>query len=33
MEELAGSGTWLEGKRFSRDVTEEELQSWIEDLK
>ena len=33
MEELAGSGTWLEGKRFSRDVTEEELQSWIEGLK
>lgn len=32
MEELAGSGTWLEGKRFGRDVTEEDLQSWIEGL-
>lgn len=33
MEALAGTGTWLEGKRFDGDVTEEELQSWIEGLK
>lgn len=33
MEELAGSGTWLEGKRFSADVPEEELQTWIDGLK
>ena len=26
----AGSGTWLEGQRFSADVSEEELQTWIE---
>ena len=32
MEELAGSGTWLQGERFSGGVSEEELKSWIEDL-
>ena len=29
MESLAGSGTWLEGERFSGNVSEEELQAWI----
>lgn len=33
MEALAGSGTWLEGKRFSGNVSEADLQSWIEGLK
>ncbi len=33
MEALAGSGTWLEGKRFSGNVSEADLQSWIESLK
>ena len=33
MEALAGSGTWLQGERFSGNVSEEELQSWIEGLK
>ena len=33
MEELADSGTWLEGKRFSGNVSDEELRSWIEGLK
>ena len=33
MEALAGSGTWLEGRRFDGDVSEEELRSWIESLK
>ena len=33
MEALAGSGTWLEGKRFGSSVSEEDLQSWIESLK
>ena len=33
MESLAGTGTWLEGQRFSGNVSEEELQSWIEGLK
>ena len=32
MEALAGSGTWLEGERFNGNVSEEELQSWIEGL-
>ena len=33
MEELAGSGTWLEGERFSGSVSEEDLTSWIDGLK
>lgn len=32
MEELAGSGNWLDGERFSGSVSEEELKSWIEGL-
>ena len=32
LEENAGSGTWLEGERFSGNVSEDELTSWIEDL-
>ena len=31
--ELAGSGSWLEGKRFSGSVTEADLQTWIDSLK
>jgi putative NADPH-quinone reductase len=33
MQALAGNGTWLEGKRFSGNVSEEELKSWTEGLK
>lgn len=33
MEALAGTGTWLDGKRFSRSVSEDELRSWIEGLR
>ena len=33
MEALAGTGTWMEGERFSGSVSEEELQTWIEGLK
>ena len=29
MEALAGSGTWLDGQRFSGTVTEADLQAWI----
>ena len=29
--ELAGSGDWLEGQRFAGSVSEEELQTWVED--
>ncbi|MBR3127504.1 MAG: flavodoxin, partial [Solobacterium sp.] len=32
MEALSGSGTWLEGKRFSADVSEADLQAWISSL-
>ena len=32
MEELAGSGEWLEGKRFNGNVSEDDLQSWIDGL-
>ena len=31
--ENAGSGSWLEGKRFSGGVSEDELRAWIETLK
>ena len=33
MEALAGSGNWLEGKRFGGNVSEAELQAWIDGLK
>ena len=33
MEALAGTGTWLEGKRFSGSVSEADLQTWIDGLK
>ena len=33
MEALASSGSWLQGERFDGNVSEEELQSWIESLK
>ena len=33
MEALAGSGNWMEGKRFSGSVSEADLRSWIEGLK
>lgn len=30
--ELAGSGDWKDGKRFAQDASEEDVQSWIEEL-
>ena len=33
MEALNGSGTWLDGKRFSGGVSEADLRSWIDGLK
>jgi len=33
MEALAESGTWLEGKRFCGNVSEADIQSWIDGLK
>ena len=32
LEQIAGSGTWLEGKRFEAGASEEEVKSWIEVL-
>lgn len=32
LEEMAGTGNWLEGQRFSSNVSEEDVQAWIEDL-
>ncbi len=32
LEALAGSGIWLDGRRFSGSVSESELRSWIEGL-
>ena len=28
----AGSGTWLDGKRFAGDVSEDEIRVWIESM-
>lgn len=32
LESLAGSGTWLDGERFSGGTSEEDIQSWISGL-
>jgi len=32
LEEQAGSGTWLEGKRFTSGSTAEELTAWAASL-
>lgn len=32
LEEMAGSGEWMEGQRFSSSVSEEEVQEWVESL-
>ena len=32
MEALAGTGTWLDGMRFDGNVSETDLQSWIEGM-
>ena len=28
----AGSGTWLDGRRFGAGASEEEIRTWIEEL-
>lgn len=33
LEGQAGSGRWLSGERFGGNVTEDELESWISDIK
>lgn len=32
LEEKAGTGNWLEGKRFSSSVAEEEIVNWVDSL-
>lgn len=32
LEEMSGTGNWLEGQRFSSSVSEEDVRAWIEDL-
>lgn len=32
LEELAGTGEWLDGMRFSSGVNEEDVQEWLKDL-
>ncbi len=32
LEETAGTGTWLEGKRFSSRPSEEDVRSWVDGL-
>ncbi len=33
LKDLAGSGNWIEGRRFGGNVSEADLQSWIDELK
>ena len=32
LEEMAGTGDWQEGKRFSSNASEEEVQDWVKSL-
>ena len=32
LEEMAGTGNWLEGKRLDRGISEDEVKDWINDL-
>lgn len=32
LEEMSGTGNWLEGQRFSLNVSEEDVQAWVEGL-
>ena len=33
LEEMAGTGDWLEGERFSSGVWEEDVKNWVDGLK
>ena len=33
LEEMAGTGNWLEGKRLDRGISEDEVKDWISDLR
>ena len=32
LEEVAGTGNWLEGMRFSSAVSESDVRTWLEDM-
>ena len=32
LEEMAGTGNWLEGERFRSSTSEEDVQTWVENL-
>lgn len=32
LEEMAGTGNWLEGERFSSGVSEEDVKTWVDSL-
>lgn len=32
LEEMAGAGNWLEGRRFSSSVSEQDVKDWVESL-
>lgn len=32
LKEMAGTGNWLEGRRFSAGVTQDDIQAWLNDL-
>ena len=32
LEEMAGTGNWLEGKRLNRGITADEVKDWMNDL-
>ena len=32
LEEMAGTGNWLEGERFRSSASEEDVQAWVDSL-
>ena len=32
LEEMAGTGEWIEGERFSSNVSEDDVKTWLDDL-
>ena len=32
LEEMAGTGNWIEGQRFRSSTSEEDVQAWVESL-
>ena len=32
LEEMAGTGEWMEGERFRSGVSDDEVQAWVDEL-